>query len=188
MLWQSSVPDRRIQWVFLYFFHLFQTFHYFDHYACCEDESRAERFTLGNAGQFACAVLEFFKSFFLLLCQTSIEFFLIFADQLNKLIHSRSSLDIPFVWTYVAVVQIIKCCHKNCLLCSTNTYHKGGDKSSFLFALTFLNFYIQFTIKFQEGFIFYAFKKSMIIFRGQHSKFINIFTKILINQLNMLNY
>ena len=40
---------------------------------------------------------------------------------------------------------------------------KEATSPVFLFALTFLNFYIQFTIKFQEGFIFYAFKKSMII-------------------------
>ena len=43
--------------------------------------------------------------------RSCIEFFLVFAYQLDKFIHSRSSFDIPFMRTDVAIVQTVSYTH-----------------------------------------------------------------------------
>lgn len=61
----SRAPHSRGEeiWFSSYFLDLLQASLHFDHYASGKDKSRTERFTLGDAGQFACADLELFKRF-----------------------------------------------------------------------------------------------------------------------------
>ena len=55
---------------------LLQALHHFYRYANGKDKIRTELLTLGNEGQFACAVFELFKGFFLFICEDGVQFFL----------------------------------------------------------------------------------------------------------------